>query len=140
MNGYSHRNHRVIHEYLVRELHSVGIQGDALRWFSNYLSDRKQRVCVNSKVSPFISCTRGVPHAGQRPRTFAVHTLHQADWGCTTIMYVCHQEFADDILLDCAGQNLTEIANSLSVAITNYSYLTCHSATPVFLKAGEKLQ
>ena len=32
---------------------------------------------------------------------------------------VCHQEFADDILLDCAGQNLTEIANSLSVAITN---------------------
>ena len=37
---------RVWHKRLLLKLRSVGITGKLLDWFSNYLSDRKQRVVL----------------------------------------------------------------------------------------------
>ena len=37
---------RVWHKGLIRKLQAAGITGTVLRWFTNYLKDRKQRVVI----------------------------------------------------------------------------------------------
>jgi hypothetical protein len=39
---------RVWHRGLLYKLRKYGIKGNLLTWFGSYLSDRKQRVCMNS--------------------------------------------------------------------------------------------
>lgn len=41
---------RVWHRGLLHKLSSIGIQGNLLRWFSSYLSDRKQRVVISNST------------------------------------------------------------------------------------------
>ncbi|MEW8247643.1 MAG: reverse transcriptase family protein, partial [Candidatus Thiodiazotropha endolucinida] len=52
---------RVWHKGLLLKLRSVGITGKLLDWFSNYLSDRKQRVVLPKDKSEWISISAGVP-------------------------------------------------------------------------------
>ena len=42
---------RVWHRGLLFKLKSIGISGNLLNWFTNYLSDRYQRVCMNNATS-----------------------------------------------------------------------------------------
>ena len=37
------------------------IHGDAGRWFRNWLSDRRQRVCINQSYANLAPATSGVP-------------------------------------------------------------------------------
>ena len=46
---------------LLNKLSSYGILNDEYRWFSNYLSDRMQRVSVNGAYSEWAPVTSGVP-------------------------------------------------------------------------------
>ena len=46
---------------LVSKLKAHGFGGDILRWIENWLSDRKQRVRLNGKLSSWIPVTSGVP-------------------------------------------------------------------------------
>ena len=52
---------KVSHERLLYKLHQMGIQGTLLQWIDNFLSDRSQRVKVNSSYSTWKSVTSGVP-------------------------------------------------------------------------------
>ena len=38
---------RVWHKGLITKLHAIGVRGTLLKWFENYLSNRRQRVVVN---------------------------------------------------------------------------------------------
>ena len=49
------------HGVLIRKLDHVGVRGEILRWLESYLSDRKQRVVVNSEVSGILNVDAGVP-------------------------------------------------------------------------------
>lgn len=51
----------VPHKKLIGKLQSYGISGSLLRWFENYLCDRKQRVVVEGASSSFLDVTSGVP-------------------------------------------------------------------------------
>ena len=51
----------VNHEMLLLKLKSYGITGTAHDWFSSYLSNRKQQVCVNGQLSSPSTVTMGVP-------------------------------------------------------------------------------
>jgi len=42
---------RVWHKGLAHKLESIGIRGSLLTWFSNYLSNRKQRVVLPKATS-----------------------------------------------------------------------------------------
>ena len=52
---------RVWHRGLLQKLHSIGISGDLLKWFVNYLSNREQRVVINGKASSYLKIPAGVP-------------------------------------------------------------------------------
>ena len=51
----------VPHKRLLEKIKSYGINGDILKWTEDFLSGRKQRVCVNGKLSSWQTVTSGVP-------------------------------------------------------------------------------
>ena len=51
----------VDHDILLSKLDHYGIRGIALGWFKSYLSDRKQYVAINDKMSSTRSVNMGVP-------------------------------------------------------------------------------
>ena len=52
---------RVWHSGLIHKLHAAGVTGEALAWFKNYLSERKQRVVLPSTSSDWAFIRNGVP-------------------------------------------------------------------------------
>jgi hypothetical protein len=50
---------RVWHRGLLYKLRKYGIKGNLLTWFGSYLSDRKQRVCMNGYYSTWNSINAG---------------------------------------------------------------------------------
>ena len=52
---------RVWHRGLLFKLSASGIRGQLLKWFSSYLSDRKQRVILSNTFSNWASINAGVP-------------------------------------------------------------------------------
>ena len=52
---------KVPHKRLIAKLKSHGINGDICTWVEDWLSNRKQRVVVNGKESPWSSVCSGVP-------------------------------------------------------------------------------
>jgi hypothetical protein len=49
---------RVWHRGLLYKLRKYGIKGNLLTWFGSYLSDRKQRVCMNGYYSTWNSINK----------------------------------------------------------------------------------
>ena len=52
---------RVWHDGLVHKLKILGIAGNLLKWLTNYLKDRLQRVVINGANSDWIKILAGVP-------------------------------------------------------------------------------
>ena len=52
---------RVWHKGLLFKLKSIGISNELLKWFSDYLSNRRQRVCLKGQFSSWRQDTAGVP-------------------------------------------------------------------------------
>ena len=52
---------KVWHKGLIYKLHCIGIRGKLLKWFSDYLFDRKQAVVIKGKTSSYRSISAGVP-------------------------------------------------------------------------------
>ena len=52
---------RVWHKGLLFKLNKFGIGGKLLKWFSDYLSNRYQRVIINGQCSDWLKVTAGVP-------------------------------------------------------------------------------
>ena len=51
----------VSHRVLLNKLRNMGVCGIALKWFTDYLSDRKQSVSINGTASDLLDVTCGVP-------------------------------------------------------------------------------
>ena len=49
------------HEILLLKLQDIGLSSAALNWFSSYLSNRFQAVCINSELSDKLPIQSGVP-------------------------------------------------------------------------------
>ena len=66
---------RVEHERLLTQLFSLGISGTPLTWFADYLSGRFQQIRVQGRLSPAVSCSRGVPQGSVLgPLLFVLYT------------------------------------------------------------------
>ena len=103
------------HNILLGKLNHYGIRGVPLRWFTSYLTNRKQFVSIEENRSDTKSVTIGVPQGSiLGPLLFVIYIndLHVAIKNCE----VYH--FADDT-------NLQLITNSL-----NKPTLTNKTTTP----------
>ena len=49
------------HNGLIFKLNQNGISGNLLKFFENYLSNRKQRVVINGSCSDYLPIESGVP-------------------------------------------------------------------------------
>ena len=52
---------RVWHRGLIQKLYNIGIRGNLLTWFQNYLSNRQQRVVLHNTNSDWKPISAGVP-------------------------------------------------------------------------------
>ena len=52
---------RVLHHLLLHKMKMSGFNGNLLKWFTSYLSGRKQRVTISGSTSEWLSVTSGVP-------------------------------------------------------------------------------
>ena len=107
---------RVRHSLLLSELHALGLYGKVLDWFASYLSDRSQQVKIGAQLSEKISCSRGVPQGSVLgPLLFVMYTR-----GISRILPECisHQEFADDIIIDCSDVDSKRVVEKLSEGVS----------------------
>ena len=58
--GISKAFDKVWHKGLIFKLRSIGISGNLIEWFIDYLLNRKQRVCLNGYASSWLTPNVGV--------------------------------------------------------------------------------
>ena len=67
---------RVWHKGLLFKLQSIGISGNLLDWFTNYLTDKYQRVCIKNDNSSWKKVNAGVTKGSiLRPLLFIIFIL-----------------------------------------------------------------
>ena len=86
---------KVWHKGLLHKLHCAGIRGDLLKWISNYLSDRKQKVVLPGVESRFANISAGVPQGSiLGPLMFLIYIND-----IVSNIHSCVNLFADDTSL-----------------------------------------
>jgi len=72
---------KVPHQRLLQKLEGHGIQGKLLDWISSWLTNRRQRVCIQGKFSSWILVTSGVPQGSVLgPRCYFLFSLTTWTW------------------------------------------------------------
>ena len=90
----------------LRKMDSYGVRGNELRWFQDYLTGRRQRVCVGDEKSEWTSIRRGVPQGsilGPLLFTMYVNDLPKAVCQCQ------RKQYADDTTMSHAANSTSEL-------------------------------
>jgi hypothetical protein len=95
----------VNHEILLKKMHKMGIRGNELDWFKNYLSNRKQFVYLNGKSSSLLEILLGVPQGSiLGPILFLIYIN---DLPLSSLLKSLL--FADDTALLASGSNIDDL-------------------------------
>ena len=101
----------VNHRILIEVLYSFGLNTSLVKWISNFLSNRQQRVCINSSISSALPVLSGVPQGSViGPFLFLLFFN-----GITDVMnasQVNFSLFADDSKLFCSDPQILQSAIS----------------------------
>lgn len=96
---------RVWHKGLIFKLKQLGVDGDVLKWISNYLNKRQQRVVIKSSMSDFRYTNAGVPQGSVLgPLLFLIYVNDIAE-----SLLSLTRLFADDSSLFCSASNIQDI-------------------------------
>lgn len=101
---------RVWHKGLLFKLKQNGIEGDLLNWLSSYLSNRKQRVVLNSSFSETKDVSAGVPQGSVLgPLLFLIYVNDIAEQ-----LLSLTRLYADDSSLFVSASNIRDIEGILN--------------------------
>ena len=90
----------VCHSKLVQVVQSYGVNSSIVCWLSNFLSDRKQSVCVGSAVSSLLPVSSGVPQGSViGPLLFLMYFDNVTTTATTLYGSIGMKLFADDAKL-----------------------------------------
>ena len=120
---------RVWHNGLIAKLAKIGITGNLLKWFENYLSNRQQRVVINGQESEWGQIKAGVPQGSVLgPLLFLVYINDLTNevqssevrmFADDTILYVIVDNPADS--LDSLNEDLQRVSQWASDWIVKFS-------------------
>ena len=102
----------VCHKKLFDRLKNVGVRGNTLRLFENYLTDKKQRVKIDETVSSSQSISTGVPQGtvlGPVLLLIYINEIENMPKYGTVISY------ADDTIILFTGVNWAELYEKAEV-------------------------
>ena len=101
----------VNHKILVSKLKRYGLQDVALKWFSNYLEDREQFVCINGCYSTKLKISVGVPQGSiLGPLLFLIY-INDLTMNCNNFLPIL---FADDTNLIASHRDLNTLVNHVN--------------------------
>lgn len=104
------------HEILIRKLRSYGVDGDALRWFNSYLSNRSQKCSVNGRLSNASKISCGVPQGSIiGPLLFLVYINDLPNCLCNASAKL----FADDTNISVSARSLGELEPEINSELRN---------------------
>ena len=103
---------------LFKKLHNMGIRGSELQWFKSYLTERKQFVCVNGKISSMKNVKIGVPQGSiLGPLLFLIYIN---DLPFSTLLYPLL--FADDTTLLASGPDIDNLFDTVNSELQKVTY------------------
>ena len=108
--------HTVNHEILLKKLEHYGVRGYALKWFTYYLTGRKQYIKVNNIASQISDISYDVPQGSVLgPLLFLIYIndLNKA----VTFSYIRH--FADDTNIIYRHKSLSKINQRINYDLRN---------------------
>ena len=98
------------HCILLGHLQKLGVTNVELRWFTDYLSDRMQRVKQNDRYSDWGLVLGGIPQGSALgPLLFLIYVNEMP----SQVRHGCLLQFADDTCLICAGNSPGVVARLL---------------------------
>ena len=107
---------RNINYVLLDKLSSFGFNRSALQWFTSYLTNRTQSVCVNGVVSDSQTIMFGVPQGSVLGPLLFIMYINDLPH----VIRFCNIElYADDTLLYFASSNVSSIETNLTTDLEN---------------------
>ena len=104
------------HKILLRKLCNIGLPGNILRWFENYL-DREQYVRYNGNISKGLKTISGIPQGSILGPTLFIFYINGV---FDMIDNVEVKMFADDCVLYKSGDSWNDIHANLQAGLDNY--------------------
>ena len=122
------------HDRLILKLKSYGVEGMALKWFTEYLFHRKLVVKIGQELSTPSSLECGVPQGSiLGPLLFLIYFNDLGDCllNCNLLQY------ADDTVIYVSSKNITDIENRLNEDMTAINHYRETNEHIINLKKGK---
>lgn len=107
----------VDHDILLTKLSHIGLDGPSIRWFTSYLTGRKQAVVASNVKSSSLFINKGVPQGsvlGPVLFTLYINNIFFPS-GPNKIHY-----YADDTILYCSGSTLAQAVTGLQTVFDSF--------------------
>ena len=104
------------HELLLFKLSKYGILNNQLKWFTDYLSGRKQKVFCNGKTSSLKDMKIGIPQGSVLGPTLFLLFINDIT---TSLKSAVCSIFADDVLIYVSHKSLSYVTNKLQDSLND---------------------